>query len=186
MEKNMKELLMKNLLRGIINEQTELSKDLLNKIEEFGKLSDEIDRAKSEYEKLKVKYRDLETELQPVIKSLEKLDSRTIKANGYLLTIKKLGHEKITFKYAQVLEKVMEMVNSDLKKTIEELLNNTAVISRVSASLGVQRVKEGFIERFAEKFNQIKTRLVNSLKKNLIQIDKLLEILEKIVSKKPY
>jgi hypothetical protein len=56
----------------------------------------------------------------------------------------------------------------------------------VATSLGVQKVKEGFIERFATKFNQIKTSLVNSLKKNLIQIDKLLEILEKIVSKKPY
>jgi hypothetical protein len=97
-----------------------------------------------------------------------------------------MGYEKITFKYAQVLEKVMEMVNSDLRKTIDEMINNTAVISRVATSLGVQKIKEGFIERFTTKFNQIKTSLVNSLKKNLIQIDKLLEILEKIVSKKPY
>ena len=182
----MKLILMKAILKGILNEKTEYSPELIKKIEEFGKLSDEVDKAKNDYERLRERYKMLETELQPIIKTLEELDSRTIQVNNYLLTIKKMGYEKITFKYAQVLEKVMEMVNSDLRKTIDEMINNTAVISRVATSLGVQKIKEGFIERFTTKFNQIKTRLVNSLKKNLIQIDKLLEILEKIVSKKPY
>ena len=142
---------MKAILKGIVNEKTEYSQELLKKIEEFGKLSDEVDQSKNEYERLREKYKALESELQPIIKTLEQLDSRTIQANNYLISIKKMGYDKISYKYSQVLEKVMEMVNADLKKAINEMLQNSAVITRVATSIGVQNVKkvrEGIIDTF--------------------------------------
>lgn len=185
----MKFISMKAILKGIVNEKKEYSQELLKKIDEFGKLSDEVDQAKNEYERLREKYKVLESELQPIIKTLEQLDSRTIQANNYLISIKKMGYDKISYKYSQVLEKVMEMVNADLKKAIDEMLQNSAVITRVATSIGVQnmkKVREGIIDTFSQKFREMKTNLINRLRNNILQMDKFLELLSKISSNKPF
>jgi len=56
-----------------------LETDIQIKIDEFGKLSDKIDRVKSELETLSERYRGIEDEIRPVLEELNKMGTKSCK-----------------------------------------------------------------------------------------------------------
>jgi len=61
-----------------------LETDIQIKIDEFGKLSDKIDRVKNELETLSERYRGIEDEIRPVLEELNKMGTKSLRTKSYL------------------------------------------------------------------------------------------------------
>ncbi|MFH5832746.1 hypothetical protein [Halalkalibaculum sp. DA384] len=109
-------------LKEIINEEVlnefRLEKDIKQKIDEFGELSEKITYLKDTLNDYKSRYKQLEDELRPLLSELEDLEVQSMKTNKYLVEIKRKGYERENYKYKKVFkESLNESKFADKKDT---------------------------------------------------------------------
>lgn len=117
-------------------------KDIQAKINEFGALSDEIDKINASLKRLKSQYTQLEKELRPVIDEMEALGETALETETYLLSLKQKGYERMTPKYKEAFELALTKVNQATRDILQEALEKTKSLNVVASKWGVQRVKE--------------------------------------------
>lgn len=158
-----------------------LEKELEKKIDEFGILSDEIDRVKHRLDELLMEYRGIESILRPMLEELTQMKVSSIRTNYYLISIKRKGYERINYSYKDGFELALTKVNKSTKKLLEEILHSTKSITNVVSTIGVQRLGEGGI--LTSLFNRLKGlvgRVVPKLKKGNRELDTFHRIVEKV------
>jgi len=172
-----------DIIREEILNEFQLDKSILEKVDDFGELSDEMDKVKKQLDEMKKKYEGLEDELRPLLEELNKYNQRSIQTEKYLLSIKRFGYEKENVKYKEVFEQSLTKVNKNTKKLLEDLLQSTKTISQVVTSIGVQKLGEGFFTDFVNKIKTLLNKLTNSVKRSLTDIDDLILISKKLFPK---
>ena len=95
------------------------------KIDEFGKISDEIDKVKSILDRLTKKYRVIEKELRPVLEQLHQQNQKSLLTKKYLVTLKRMGYSRDNFKYKESFEKSLTKVNQQTRRVLEDILQST-------------------------------------------------------------
>jgi hypothetical protein len=65
-------------------------RDLESKIDEFGILSDKIDKVKMELSELSNRYKEIEGELRPTLEQLIIQNKKSIQTKRYLVTLKRM------------------------------------------------------------------------------------------------
>jgi len=75
--------------------------DLESKIDEFGILSDKIDKVKKELSELSNRYKEIEGELRPTLEQLTIQNKKSIQTKKYLVTLKRMGYNRDNFKYKE-------------------------------------------------------------------------------------
>ena len=151
------------------------------KIDEFGKISDEIDKVKSILDRLTKKYRVIENELRPVLEQLHQQNQKSLLTKKYLVTLKRMGYSRDNFKYKASFEKSLTKVNQQTRRVLEDILQSTKTITTVVSSIGVQRIDEISLKSMLQKVFSSFKRFVSPLKRNTKNIDGLNSILKKMV-----
>jgi seryl-tRNA synthetase len=172
-----------NMIEEEIIKEFQIQKSIIEKIDEFGELSNEMDKVKKQLDEMKKKYEGLEDELRPLLEELNKYNQRSIQTEKYLLSIKRFGYEKENVKYKEVFEQSLTKVNKNTKKLLEDLLQSTKTISQVVTSIGVQKIGEGFFTDFVNKIKTLLNKLTNSVKRSLTDMDDLILISKKLFPK---
>ena len=177
----MTEKQLRQTIREVLTEETQTDIDIENKIDEFGELNDEMDRVKSRLERLKKQYVEIESELRPVLEELSKYNQKSMTTERYLITLKRMGYHKENYKYKEVFNKSLTKVNQQTRRLLEELLNKTKTITKVSSSIGVQPVREGFLKDLVKKVKSLLAGIIPSIRKTSKEIDNLQKITHRIM-----
>ena len=156
--------------------------DIESKIDEFGILSDEIDKVKMELSELSNRYKEIEGELRPTLEQLTIQNKKSIQTKKYLVTLKRMGYNRDNFKYKESFEESLTKVNKQTKKVLEDILQSTKTVSRVVSTIGIQRMDEISIKSMLQKLVSPFKKLFNRLKMNTKSIDGLNGLLKRMVS----
>jgi septation ring formation regulator EzrA len=170
------------MVREVILSELEMDKTVHRKIDEFGQLSDEMDRLKNQLEGLKKRYTQVEDELRPILEELHRFGQKSLQTQRFLVSIKRMGYDRENLRYKETFEQSLEKVNKQTRKVLEELLQSTKTISRVVSSVGVQPVSEGFFSDLIKKVKSLFGRLVPQLKRTNKDMDELQRV-SKLISK---
>jgi predicted nucleic acid-binding Zn-ribbon protein len=157
-----------------------LETDIQIKIDEFGKLSDKIDRVKSELETLSERYREIEDEIRPVLDELNKMGTKSLRTKSYLVTIKRMGYSRENYKYKESFEKGLEKVNKNTRRVLEEILQTTKTLTTIGTSIGVQKIDEGWLKDLWKRVVGSFKRLRTTLKGNNKELDELNGLLDRM------
>lgn len=128
--------------RGYVLEAKVEEPQLQEAIREFAKLSNEIDKAANSLKKMKEKYSDLEDVLRPLLEELATTKDKALEVDDILVTIKKKGYERTSVAYKEAYEWLHGRVNAAMKAMVEESLEQTKKVSKIAASIGVQKLDE--------------------------------------------
>jgi len=155
---------LKDVIRDMIVEfRTESTINTM--IDEFGELNDEMDVLKNQLEGLKKRYSEIEDQIRPLLEELRTHGQKSVQTEKYLVSIKRIGYEKVNLKYKESFEEGLTKVNKQTRKLLEELLQSTKSISNVVSSIGVQRVKEeGMITDIFRRLKSLVLKVVPSIR----------------------
>ena len=112
---------LESILSEILNERENLSPEIIKKIDRFGELNMEMEKAREKLDSIRREYKNIESELLPILEELDEYSSRTIKTQRYLIHIKKMGFNRTMFNYSKVLDEVLKGANEETQKMIGEL-----------------------------------------------------------------
>lgn len=127
---------------------------LEEKIREFARLSDQIDKIKSELTDLQNRYGEIEGELRDVLDALEETKDKSLKIKGILVTIKRAGYERETVQYKAAFDWLNERVNPTMQEIVRKSMEANKKITRIASSIGVQKT-----ESFSSMLQIIKSYL---------------------------
>ena len=156
-------------------------RDIESKIDEFGILSDKIDRVKKELSELSNRYKEIEGELRPTLEQLTIQNQKSIQTKRYLVTLKRMGYNRDNFKYKESFEESLTKVNQQTRKVLEDILLSTKTVSRVVSTIGVQRMDEISLKSMLKKLVSPFKKLFNRLKNTNKSIDGLNGVLKRMV-----
>tara|TARA_B110000967_G_scaffold28572_1_gene26640 strand:+ start:3479 stop:3979 length:501 start_codon:yes stop_codon:yes gene_type:complete len=156
-------------------------RDLESKIDEFGILSDKIDKVKMELIELSNRYKEIEGELRPTLEQLTIQNKKSIQTKRYLVTLKRTGYNRDNFKYKESFVESLTKVNKQTKKVLEDILLSTKTVSRVVSTIGVQRMDEISIKSMLKKLVSPFKKLFSRLKLNNKSMDDLNGVLKRMV-----
>lgn len=156
-------------VKKVLREMDATGTDLEAEVEEYARISDQIDRLNEEIKKLEVRFKELDAKFILMLETLEKELGNSkqtfIRAKNVLITIKRKGTERTTFKYKEAFEWLYERVSPQMKKLIDETMEAHKTISMVKSSLGVQhdgKINESWI---SDLYNKVKTFFVGIIAK---------------------
>ena len=155
--------------------------DLESKIDEFGILSDKIDKVKMELSELSNRYKEIEGEFRPTLEQLHIQNKKSIQTKKYLVTLKRMGYNRDNFKYKESFVESLTKVNKQTKKVLEDILLSTKTVSRVVSTIGVQRMNEISLKSMLQKLVLPFKKLFSRLKMNTRRMDDLNGILRIMV-----
>ena len=155
--------------------------DIESKIDEFGILSDKIDKVKMELSELSNRYKEIEGELRPTLEQLTIQNQKSIQTKRYLVTLKRMGYNRDNFKYKESFVESLTKVNKQTKKVLEDILLSTKTVSRVVSTIGVQRMNEISLKSMLQKLVLPFKKLFSRLKMNTRRMDDLNGILRIMV-----
>jgi len=145
----------------------QMEPSIQRKIDEFGRLNDEIDTLKYKLNKLTKDYKVIEQELRPLLEELQRHGEESVMTEKYLVSIKKGGYERINYSYKKGFEKSLTKVNKSTRKLLEDLLKTTETITYISSKVGVQKLKESsFIEKFFTTILTLIKKVVPTIRRN--------------------
>ena len=157
-------------------------RDLESQIDEFGILSDKIDKVKMELSELSNRYKEIEGELRPTLEQLTIQNQKSIQTKRYLVTLKRMGYNRDNFKYKESFVESLTKVNKQTKKVLEDILLSTKTVSRVVSTIGVQRMDEISLKSMLKKLVSPFKKLFSRLRLNNKSIDGLNGLLKRMVS----
>ena len=163
----------KEMVREVVLSELEMDKTVHRKIDEFGQLSDEMDRLKNQLEGLKKRYTQVEDELRPILEELQRFGQKSIQTEIYLISIKRMGYDRENLRYKETFEQSLEKVNKQTRKVLEDLLQSTKTITKVVTSIGVQPISENFLKDLIRKVQSLVMSMVSKLKRNNKELDEL-------------
>jgi septal ring factor EnvC (AmiA/AmiB activator) len=156
--------------------------EIESKIDEFGILSDKIDKVKMELSELSNRYKEIEGELRPTLEQLTIQNKKSIQTKKYLVTLKRMGYNRDNFKYKESFEESLTKVNQQTRKVLEDILQSTKTVSRVLSTIGVQRMDEISLKSVLKKLVSPFKKLFSRLKTNTKSMDDLNGVLKRMVS----
>ena len=172
---------LKGLIREVILQEFQMDKVIEEKIDEFGELSDQMDEIKHQLSKLKKRYGELEGELRPVLEGIQHHQQKSLQTERYLVTIKRRGYSRESYKYKESFEKSLTKVNEQTKRLLKELLESTKTTSMVLSSVGVQPVEENILKRVMSKIRGVFNKVLRSFRTSDKEMNTLLSLSKKMV-----
>ena len=106
---------------------------------------------------------------------------KSLQTEKYLVTIKRRGYSRESYKYKESFEKSLTKVNEQTKRLLKELLESTKTTSRVLSSVGVQPVEENILKRVINKIRGVFSRVLRSFRTSDKEMNTLLSLSKKMV-----
>lgn len=177
----MKPIELKELVREILLTEFQRDKEIESKINEFGELSDEMDRVKNQLERLKKRYSQLEGELRPILEHLTEYNQKSVQTERYLVSIKRMGFEKTNYRYKEVFEESLGKVNKNTKLILENLLQTTKTLSKVVSSIGVQPLNENLLIKLLGRIKGMFLKVISRIRNSNREMDELQRVSKQMI-----
>lgn len=161
---------------------------LQSEIEEYAELSDKIDKLMEQLKKMEVRYKELDVKFVDMLEQLERELGNSketfIRAKNILITIKKRGGLRTSFKYKEAFDWLYARVNPQMKNLIDQTMEAHKTISQVKSSLAVQReqmVNENWLSQVYNKIKGWMMKLISKLQNTNETANASLDKLERML-----
>ena len=125
-------------MKELILIKEDIDKDIKKNIDEIGKLDHKIDELQKKLKPLRKQYGELVDNVLPM---LNKMGKEQYKTNNYILRIIRKGYERQSFQYKEGFNRALDKVNKNVKRILEQVLDDTKKMVKVSASFQVKPVE---------------------------------------------
>lgn len=161
-------------------------------MDEFGELSDQIDQINNQLKKLKTRFEDLDETLVPIMEQLQALGQNSVTTKKYLITIKRMGYDRVNKSYKDGFELSLKKVNAIIRNILEETLKATETTTHVAASLGVQKLAatealqetDGMLKNIIAKMKAFVQRILMKIRAANVEMKTVDNIAKKIIVSK--
>ena len=177
----MKPIELKELIREVLLTEFQRNKEIESKINEFGELSDEIDRVKNHLEGLKKRYTQLEGELRPMLEHLTEFNQKSVQTERFLVSIKRMGYEKVNYRYKEVFEESLDKVNGNTRRLLENLLESSKTLTKVVSSIGVQPLNENLLTKLLDRLKRMFLGLISRIKNTGKDMEELQKVSKRLL-----
>ena len=150
-------------MKELLSLKEDVDKDIKKNIDEIGQLDREIDELQKKLKPLRKQYGELVDNVLPM---LNKLGKEQYKTNNYILRIIRKGYERQSFQYKEGFNRALDKVNKNMKRILEQILDDTKKMVKVSPSFQVKPVEisEGFTDWIKKYTRKVLKKIIPRLK----------------------
>ena len=146
-------------LKELITE--DIDTDFKHNIDQIGSLQKEIDEIQKKLKPLKKEYGELVDNVLPI---LSKLGKEQLKTKNYIFKIIRKGYERQSFQYKEGFNKALGKVNNNIKKILEQILDDTKKMVDVKPKFQVSPIHEGFKEWIKSFTRKVLKKIIKPMK----------------------
>ena len=146
-------------MKGLITE--DIDTDIKHNIDQIGVLQKEIDEIQKKLKPLKKEYGELIDNVLPI---LSKLGKEQMKTRNYIFKIIRKGYERQSFQYKEGFNKALGKVNHNIKKILEQILDDTKKMVDVKPKFQVSPIHEGFKEWIKSFTRKVLKKIIKPMK----------------------
>ena len=146
-------------MKGLITE--DIDTDIKHNIDQIGSLQKEIDEIQKKLKPLKKEYGELVDNVLPI---LSKLGKEQMKTRNYIFKIIRKGYERQSFQYKEGFNKALGKVNNNIKKILEQILDDTKKMVDVKPKFQVSPIHEGFKEWIKSFTRKVLKKIIKPMK----------------------
>lgn len=150
-------------------------------INEFGELSDQIDKINHELKAKKARFEAIEDSLAPILEAMAETEERSLETKKYLVTIKRLGNPNMKSpKYKEAFEQALTKVNKRIQTILMEALTANTGTKKIATSLGVQKIGEGVGSNLLAKLTRWYAKIGDRISGHNKEITKYNDVLRQL------
>ena len=146
-------------LKELITE--DIDTEIKHNIDQIGSLQKEIDEIQKKLKPLKKEYGELVDNVLPI---LSKLGKEQLKTKNYIFKIIRKGYERQSFQYKEGFNKALGKVNNNIKKILEQILDDTKKMVDVKPKFQVSPIHEGFKEWIKSFTRKVLKKIIKPMK----------------------
>jgi len=155
-------------MKELLSLKEDVDKDIKKNIDEIGKLDREIDDLQKKLKPLRNRYGELVDNVLPM---LNKLGKEQYKTNNYILRIIRKGYERQSFQYKEGFNRALDKVNKNMKRILEQILDDTKKMVKVSPSFQVKpvEIREISFKDWVKKYTRKVVRKIFPYMKSVVK-----------------
>ena len=140
-------------MKELLSLTEDVDKDIKRNIDELGQLDREIDELQKQLKPLRQKYGELVDNVLPM---LNKLGKEQVRTKNYIFKIIRKGYERQSFQYKEGFNRALDKVNTNVKRILEQVLDDTKKMVKVSPSFQVKpvEIREGSFRDWIKKYTR--------------------------------
>ena len=146
-------------MKGLITE--DIDTDIKHNIDQIGVLQKEIDEIQKKLKPLKKEYGELVDNVLPI---LSKLGKEQMKTRNYIFKIIRKGYERQSFQYKEGFNKALGKVNNNIKKILEQILDDTKKMVDVKPKFQISPINEGFTDWLKSFTRKVLKNIIKPMK----------------------
>lgn len=146
-------------LKELITE--DIDTDIKHNIDQIGVLQKEIDEIQKKLKPLKKEYGELIDNVLPI---LSKLGKEQMKTRNYIFKIIRKGYERQSFQYKEGFNKALGKVNNNIKKILEQILDDTKKMVDVKPKFQISPINEGFTDWLKSFTRKVLKNIIKPMK----------------------
>jgi hypothetical protein len=150
-------------MRELLSLKENIDTDIKQNIDQIGSLQKDIDELQKKLIPLKKQYAELVENVLPI---LSKLGKEQYKTKNYIFKIIRKGYERQSFQYKEGFNRALGKVNKNVKRILEQILDDTKKMVKISPSFQVKPVEisEGFTDWIKKYTRKVLKKIIPRLK----------------------
>jgi septal ring factor EnvC (AmiA/AmiB activator) len=125
-------------MKELLSLTEDIDKDIKRNIDEIGELDHKIDELQKKLKPLRKQYGELVDNVLPM---LNKLGKEQYKTRNYIFKIIRKGYERQSFQYKEGFNRALDKVNKNVRRILEQVLDDTKKMVKISPSFQVKPVE---------------------------------------------
>lgn len=141
-------------IKRIVSEAMEMNEmkieggEMEEQIRKYYELSQKFKNLKAEYDALEAEFKASEEPVRQMLENLDQAEEKVLELDDIMVSIKKSGYERESFKYKDISEWLYANVNVNMKALADEMMQNNRTLTYVQSSLKLKKkddLFEGFV-----------------------------------------
>ena len=140
-------------MKELLSLKEDIDKDIKMNIDEIGKLDSEIDELQKQLKPLRQKYGELVDNVLPM---LNKLGKEQVRTKNYIFKIIRKQYTRQSYQYKIGFNRALDKVNKNVKRILEQILDDTKKMVKISPSFQVKpvEIREGSFRDWIKKYTR--------------------------------
>ena len=155
-------------MKELLSLKEDVDKDIKRNIDEIGQLDRKIDELQKQLKPLRQKYGELVDNVLPL---LNKLGKEQYKTRNYIFKIIRKGYSRQSFQYKEGFNRALDKVNKNVKRILEQILEDTKKMVKIAPSFQVKpvEIREGSFTDWIKKYTRKVLRKIIPYMKSVVK-----------------
>ena len=142
MTRNDLKQIIQEVYQELVNEVRADDPQTQSLINEFGMLTEELNREKARLKELEAKHTVMESQIRALLESLETVEDKTLVTEKFIAEITRKGYTRDNIKYKEAFTLALTKVNEATRRVLEEAVEATKGVTKVASSIGIKGLRE--------------------------------------------